>query len=159
MTKRRLTKLTVTKVRLIRRSTIGRHCFRFNRIPRLFSYPPSPLELIISVNESIVRRNTSIFRYEVRMILRIIAISLISPRLTLSGFLFDCSRFDLLLLFSISRANRIKAQKDLLISISAEFTSFRVLENRDFSPLSLLSLLPRVFRAPSRNEKELSSRL
>lgn len=159
MTKRRLTKLTVTKVRLIRRSTIGRHCFRFNRIPRLFSYPPSPLELIIPVNESIVRRNTSIFRYEVRMILRIIAISLISPRLreSLVGFLFDCySRFDLLLLFSISRANRIKEQKDGFISISAEFTSFRVLENRDLSSLSLLSLLLRVFRAPSRNEKELS---
>ena len=155
MTKRRLTKLTVTKVRLIRRGCDW---------PPLFPIQPDSQTLLLSTLSSRINNSrervhyASIFRYEVRMILRIIAISLISPRLTLSGFLFDCSRFDLLLLFSISRANRIKEQKDLLISISAEFTSFRVLENRDLSSLSLLSLLPRVFRAPSRNEKELSSR-
>ena len=139
-------------------AAIGRHCFRFNRIPRLFSYPPSPLELIISVNESIVRRNTLDFSLRGKDD---------PPNYCDLANLSETDarrfplrlRFDLLLLFSISRANRIKAQKDLLISISAEFTSFRVLENRDLSPLSLLSLLPRVFRTPSRNEKELSSRL
>ena len=139
MTKRRLTKLTVTKVRLIRRGCDW---------PPLFPIQPDSQTLLLSTLSSRINN----FRERVHCASKYLDFSLRGkddpPNYCDLANLSETDarrfplrlRFDLLLLFSISRANRIKAQKDLLISISAEFTSFRVLENRDLSSLSLLSL-------------------